>query len=191
MVYAVVAGHTQVRLAATLTPAVLNNGQGCSTVTGLAWSRDGTRLLMAVVPIAVLPQRRLLVDDYVPIKALLQTSALGSFDIPATQFEMVDMSPTGSATWNPQSGILAFSDAPTTEHSIGPERVMAFSPATHKATVWLTLQDANASYSASDLTWTLDGRQLLLIVGSNQCIDCNLWQLTDVYLYTPPAAPSS
>jgi len=60
---------------------------------------------------------------------------------------------------------------------------MAFNLHTKRVTTLFALP---GNYFIRALTWMPNGRQLLLAVGNNLCVDCNNFAISDMYLYALP-----
>jgi hypothetical protein len=187
-VYTVGAGFSAFELDASFTPDVFLC-DGLCRVLGLGWSPDGAYLKVAAATsqseMASGVPAALLVDDHVAIPSSRQATSL-SATIPAAQFVSTPIThPIHSAAWNPQTGTLALISFDI-DGSSGD--TLSYDPAkARQIGTWFTIPDS--THFLGRITWTPDGRQLLVLVLGPSCLDnCNGYALPDLYLYTPDTA---
>lgn len=187
-VYTVGAGYSTVELTASFTSDVFLY-DGLCRVLKLGWSPDGAYLKVA----AATPQLEmasgvpgaLLVDDHVAIPSSRQATSL-SATIPTTQFVSTSIThPIHSAAWNPQTGALALISFDI--HGSSGDTLSYYPATARQIGTWFTIPDS--THFLGRITWTPDGRQLLVLVLGPSCLDnCNGYALPDLYLYTPSPA---
>lgn len=176
-------GAGSAALVTTLTSPELEDPTGKCAVTGMGWSPDGARLLLAARRTAECPVR----NETTPIAQILR-QATRSVVMPAAAFVPACGSLfTGSPDfpevfWNPRSGALAT--------GTGAGFALESSWGAHQ--VQVVALGGDTLYHIWSMTWTPDGRGLLLVVGPPQCTDhCSPRYLLDAYLYTAPSSASS
>lgn len=168
----------------TLTSPAIQNATGECAVTGMGWSPDGARLLLATRKTASCPAGNI----STPIAQTLRQN-VRSVVVPAIAFIPACGSAfTGSPDipevfWNPRGDDIATDTGGggfALESSWGAQRVQA-----------VGFSD-DTLYHVWSMAWTPDGRGLLLVVGPPQCTDrCSPHYLLDAYLYTLPTTTPS
>lgn len=185
-VYALGADYGSLALAASFTSDAFASYGSCQLVS-VGWSPDGTRLEIAARHTNSAYVDTLLVDDQVPVTpAALAASA--SATIPAAAFTAVAVgAPFSQAAWNPRvSGMLAL----TGTSAMGGGGQLRYYPAAgtgagQQVGTWLTMPDS--THYLGRITWTPDGRAMVLILTGPYCLDSCIPPPPDAYLFTPPA----
>lgn len=179
-VYAVGESFTSAELVITFTSDVFT---GCD-FDALGWSPDGTQL-----EIATQSSNALLVDEHISIVPPTPW-ANATVSIPDAQFTSVAIDPPlaiGDTAWNPRTGTLALISS-TDGRNDGALRY--YPTATRQIGTWLKMPDD--AHVLWRITWTPDGRGLVLVITGPYCLDTCIDPPPDAYLYTPlPAGQGS
>lgn len=152
-----------------------------SAYTGLGWSSDGSRLL-----IATQATHELRVDDHAPVARLLR-SRTPAADIAASDFTSIQIGGVASVPrWNPRDGSLTFVSYGLNYQLTNTEHLYRWTSGESSVADWFMAPDN--SYQMRDLAWTADGSQLVILFAAPPCVDRCVDQLADAYLFTPPLA---
>lgn len=173
-VYAVGAGYTSIALVATFTSDVFTT---CD-IPAVGWSPDGTQLEVATESTEVL-----LVDEHISIVPPMPWAS-ATVTIPDAQFTSISAGPpfaVGDTKWNPRTSTLALISS-----SDGRDdgALRHYPTAARQIGTWLKMPDD--AHVLWRITWTPDGRELVLILTGPYCLDTCIDPLPDAYLYTPP-----
>jgi hypothetical protein len=169
-VYAVSPPDARPTLVGTMASDAVVQHDAC-IASGLSWTPDGTHLRVGIHP-----QLAYKLDDHISLAQVLAAPG-GTLQIPSSDF--VPFS-AGEALlgpiWRPNenTAVVTVNGTNGLLYSIGsgqPPQVL------------LTMPDA--AHQVLGAAWTPDGRQLVLTIGSWQCVDCGMSVIPDVYLLTP------
>lgn len=165
--------HTSFTLAVNLISSQFNDENGVCGVYNLLWTIDGQRLFV----LGDAGEATFVAT--IPVTTLLHT--FGSLEVPSNQIETFTFANVYlddlQIFMDPQRNSL-FYTAGT------PEQLISFNLHTHQSSVLFTLP---SEYHIRAVTWMPNGRQFLIAVGDEPCVDCGQYAVSDVYLYSPDA----
>jgi hypothetical protein len=172
--------HAAFRPVARITSAAFYDRNLCDVGID-AWSLDGERIRLASRGLADPPaiaDGAAIAD--VGVGPLLRAGVVGSLDITPGAFHAADAgTPLPVRGWYPASAMFVYLDR-------GDRALRGVDPMTGKVVTLLSLPD-RGEYRITGATWTVDGKQLLVVVdGPTPCPDCGVHYRSEIYLYTPP-----
>jgi hypothetical protein len=184
-IYASPAPHTTLTWAVHVTSSWFSI-RGFCAISDLTWSADGQQLQVLGYGTAIFLAR-------VNLTPLLQAFA-GTPAEQAIAYEVpvADIQTYTLAQVTPDPAVLLLSpqgDRFLVAAWTPTEHLMSFNLQTNHLTSLFALPVIN--YRIRAATWTSDGHQFLVAVGTDPCVDCSNYAISDVYLYSPPVVPES
>lgn len=162
--------YAQPTLVGRITSDALVNDGACAG-SSLSWSPDSAELRFGFHP-----QLAYKLDDHISLARVL-TARGGMLEIPASDFVPF---PAGEATLGP---IWRPNDSTAVVSVNGTNVLLYYTGTEQPPQVLLTMPDA--AHHVLGASWTPDGRQLVLTIGSPPCVDACQRVVPDVYLLTP------